>query len=395
MISRVALPHRGHWWLLCIVLQVMPLFGRITYTLSFEDRFEHYVTVELEVDGLRGKSYQDFKMAVWTPGSYVIRDYARNVVELSAKSTLKDLSVSKLDKNTWRVNLDGQRRIFIHYKVYAFEPTHRTSYVDDDGAMLNGASVYIYPDGMEGQECLVVVNKPRPWDNVTSSLPWVGGRSPVFRAANYDILVDSPIMMGDHTVFDFEVGGVPHRYCIEGEGNYDSQRLLTDTGSIIEQIHNIFGSVPYEDYTIFVQLRGERGGGLEHLNSTHLVTSRWTFSPAAAYTRFLTLVAHEVFHAYNGKRLRPVPLGPFDYERENYTELLWIVEGLTSYYDQLLLRRAELISAENYLDLIAADIQRVEAEPGRLTQTLQEASFDAWIKYYQPDENSPNTTISY
>jgi predicted metalloprotease with PDZ domain len=373
----------------------VPLFGKITYTLSFEDRSEHYITVELEVDGLRGRSYQDFKMAIWTPGSYIIRDYSRNVVELNARGTLRDLPVSKLNKNTWRVSLDGQRRIFIHYKVYAFEPTHRTSYVDNDGAMLNGASVYIYPEGMEAQECLVVINKPRSWKEVTAPLPWVGGRTPVFRAANFDILVDSPIMMGDHTVLNFEVGKVPHRYAIDGEGNYEIERLLMDTESIIEQIHNVYGSIPYEDYTIFLQLQGSRVGGLEHLNSTHLVTSRWSFNPMAAYKRFLMLVAHEVFHAYNGKRLRPVALGPFDYQRENYTDLLWIVEGLTSYYEHLLLRRANLITPENYLDLLAVEIQRVEAEPGRLMQTLQDASFDAWIKYYQPNENSPNTTISY
>ncbi|UCD38792.1 MAG: peptidase M61, partial [Fidelibacterota bacterium] len=215
-------------WLLMGLLAAAPLYGRITYTLSFEDRAEHYITIELEVDGIRGRTHQDFKMAVWTPGSYVIREFSGNVVELSARGGFRNLPVVKMDKNTWRVELDGQRRIFIHYKVYAFEPTHRTSYVDQDGAMLNGASVFIYPTGMESQESLVVINKPRNWDRVTSPLPWVGGRSPVFRATNFDVLVDSPIMMGDHTVLDFEVGGVPHHYAIDGEGNYDSQRLLTD-----------------------------------------------------------------------------------------------------------------------------------------------------------------------
>ena len=377
------------------LLMTATVFGRITYTLSFEDRSEHYITIDLEVDGLRGREYQDFKMAVWTPGSYLIREFSRNVVDLTARSGIRELPVTKVNKNTWRVELEGQRRILIRYKVYAFDPDPRNSFVDENGAMLNGASVFIYPDGMESQESLVVINKPRSWGQVTSALPWVGGRSPVFRAANYDVLVDSPVMIGNHTVLDFEVSGVPHRYAISGKGNYDPDRLLTDTGKIIREIHAIFGAVPYQDYTIFLQLRDMRGGALEHLNSTHLITSRWTFSPAADYRRYLAVVAHEVFHAYNVKRMRPHSLGPFDYDRENYSTLLWVAEGFTSYYDWLLLLRADLLTAEDYLDQLAGDIQEIESTPGRLQQTLQQASFDAWIKFYRPNENSPNTTISY
>jgi len=189
--------HRTWYYALLVLLLITArLFGRINYTLSFEDRAEHYITVDLEVDGLRGKEYQDFKMAVWTPGSYLVREYSANIVEISARSAFHDMPVVKLNKNTWRVALNGQRRVFVRYKVYAFEPTTHGSYVDNDGAMLNGASVFIYPDGMESQESLVVINKPRNWKQVTSALPWVGGRSPVFRAANLDMLVDSPIMMG-------------------------------------------------------------------------------------------------------------------------------------------------------------------------------------------------------
>jgi predicted metalloprotease with PDZ domain len=372
------------------------LYGRITYTLSFEDRTEHYVSVEVEVDGIRrGSEYLDFKMATWTPGSYRIRDFSRNIVEMSAREGSRDLAVEKLNKNTWRVGLNGRRRIYLVYKVYAFEPTQRTSFVDDRGAMLNGASIFVYPVGMESQESLVVINKPRAWRRVTAALPGVGGSSPVFRAENYDILVDSPIMMGNHTVLEFEVGGIPHRYAISGEGNYEGERLKTDTRKILEEIHDIFGSVPYEEFTIFLELRDSGGGGLEHQNATHLITSRWSFHPEADYRRFLDLVAHELFHLYNVKRLRPQSFLTYDYEQENYTELLWFVEGFTSYYGRYLLRRADLISDDAYLQLIAADIQQLESAPGRLVQTLEEASFDTWIKYYQPDENSPNTTISY
>ncbi|MFB0515561.1 MAG: M61 family metallopeptidase [Candidatus Neomarinimicrobiota bacterium] len=386
--------HSGHV-ILVLLLITASVSGRITYTVSFEDCAEHYVTVEMEVDGLRGKEHQDFKMAVWTPGSYLIREFSRHVIEFTARSPFRELPVVKVNKNTWRVELNGNQRIYLRYRVYAFEPSPRTSYVDDSGAMLNGASVFIYPDGMESRESLVVINKPRNWKQVTSALPWVGGKSPVFRAANYDMLVDSPIMIGNHTVLDFAVGGVPHRYAIDGEGNYDAERLLTDTGKLIQELHAMFGSVPYQDYTIFLQLREEDGGGLEHGNCAHLIASRWAFTSEEDYRRLLQDVAHEMFHVYNIKRIRPHSLGPFDYSQENYTTLLWVAEGFTCYYDRLLLRRADLITADDFMDMLAADIQRLGSIPGRLEQTLQEASFDTWIKFYRPDENSSNTTVSY
>ncbi len=171
-------------------------------------------------------------MAAWTPGSYRIRDFSRHVVDLTAKTAIRELQIAKLTKNTWRVYTDGQRRIVVSYQVYAFEPSPRASLVDKDGAMLNGASVFLYPEGMESEESLVVINLPRDWRQVTSSLPWVGGRSPVFRAPNLDVLIDSPIMLGNHTVLEFDAGGVPHRYALAGQGNYNAERLLYDSGKI-------------------------------------------------------------------------------------------------------------------------------------------------------------------
>ena len=395
-------PRRGRsrgplfYLLVGLCLQVH-LSGRITYTLSFEDRAEHYVSVELEVDGLRQKQFLDLKMATWIPGSYLIRELARNVVGVTARGGFRELPVVKVDKNTWRVTTKGQRRIFVRYKLYAYEPTHRTSYVDNDMAMLNGASLFMYPVGMQDRESVVVINKPRSWKKVNTALPGVGSSSPVYRAANFDMLVDSPIILGNHTVLEFNLSGVPHRYAISGRGNYDAEQLVTDSKKIFSEIHALFGSIPYQDYTVFLNLRDVHGkrNGLEHLNSTHLVASRWTFSPEQEYRKYLELLSHEVFHAYNVKRIRPAALGPFDYDRENYTTLLWVAEGLTSYYDRLFLRRANLLSVDDYLDLIAADILDIESTPGRLEQSLQAASFDTWIEYYRQDENTPNTAISY
>ena len=380
--------------LLISTLALTNLAAKITYTISFNERTEHYINIDLDIDGLRQKTFIELKMAVWTPGSYLVREFARNVQDLVVTSGRSALPVAKIDKHTWRVELNGERRITVSYKVYAYEVSVRTSYVDGDMAMLNGASIFIYPVGLEAQENLVVINLPRGWQQATSSMTHVGGRSPVFRAANFDQLVDSPIMLGRHQVIEFEVGGIGHRYAISGEGNFNQGQLVADTRLIIEAIHDIYGSVPYADYTIFLQLRDRARGGLEHLNSTHLIYPRRNFD-TENYQRYLSLLAHELFHTYNVKRIRPQPLGPFNYGEENYTTLLWVAEGHTVFYSRALLRRTNLISPEKFIDMLGEDIRDLEARPGRLHQSLQEASFDAWIKYYRRNENSPNSTISY
>ncbi|MCK4578296.1 MAG: M61 family metallopeptidase [Candidatus Marinimicrobia bacterium] len=377
------------------VLLATPLLSKITYTLRFEDRVKHYVTVEIKIDGLRKQEYIDFKLPVWAPGSYKVRDFSGNVITFSASAGLRKLDVIKLNKNTWRVMVEQKRTIVVKYQVYAFVQSVRQSFVDADRALLNGASVFMYPDGMEDQESLVVVHLPRGWQQVTSSLPWVGGRSPVFRTPDYDTLADTPFMLGAHTVHEFSVDSIPFKYAISGKGSYNQQQLLADTETIGRAIHSIFGTIPYTDYTIFLELAEKRGGALEHLNSMHYIISRWTFEDGEHYQRFIETIAHEMFHAYNVKRIRPVELGPFDYNSENYTTLLWVAEGLTSYYDRHLLLRTGLMDIPEYFSKVGLEIDKMRNTPGRLVQTLQEASFDAWIKFYQPDENSANTTISY
>ena len=383
-------------WVCLGALVVLPaaLHGKTTYRLSFEDRLAHYVTVEVEVDGLSGASV-DFQMAVWTPGSYLVREFARQVEILGAKSGRRELPVVQLDKRTWRVSLEGRRGLTLRYRVYAFEESVRTSYVDGDMALLNGASVFLYPVGREGQSVKVAVDMPKEWGQLTTALEQVGRSQTVFQARDLDELIDSPILAGNQVVLSFNVGGIPHQYAISGDGNYDPDSLVADTRKIFEQLHALFGSVPYDRYTIFLWLTDGGRGGLEHLGSTVLRATHWSFTPGAAYRRYLELVAHEVFHLYNVKRIRPAALGPFDYGRENYTTLLWVSEGLTSYYDRLLLRWAGLISVDDYLALVAEDIRELEQTPGRMVQSLSAASFNAWIKHYRRDENSPNSSISY
>jgi predicted metalloprotease with PDZ domain len=224
-------------------------------------------------------------------------------------------------------------------------------------------------------------------------LPPVAGQSDTFRAPSYDILYDSPFEVSNFKEVDFTVEGKPHRIVFSGDGNYDLQKTAADVAKIVEQAYKIFGELDYDNYTFIVNLRG--GGGLEHLNSTALQYDRFGFQPESRYRNFLGLAAHEYFHNFNVKRIRPDSLGPFDYENENYTRLLWVAEGGTEYYANLLLLRAGLISAKDYLEAKAESISALQRTPGRFETSLEDASFDAWIKYYRQDENAVNNQISY
>nr|MBA3246763.1 M61 family metallopeptidase [Pyrinomonadaceae bacterium] len=216
-----------------------------------------------------------------------------------------------------------------------------------------------------------------------------------FRAENFDVLYDSPVEVGTFRTLNFEVRGVPHRIVIDGEGNYDPERLRRDFQKIVEASVQMMGDVPYKDYTFILHLRATGGGGLEHLNSTAIIVQRFNFRPETTYRSFLSLVAHEFFHVWNVKLIRPDVLGPFDYTQEIYTRLLWVAEGITDYYEYILLRRAGLITDKEYLDIMARAIQNLQNRPGRRELSLEEASFDAWIKYYRQDENSVNSQVSY
>ena len=249
----------------------------------------------------------------------------------------------------------------------------------------------MFPKGQLAAPSTVTV---RPYDGwkVATGLPSAGAANS-FRAENFDILYDSPFEVSNFKEIDFTVEGKPHRFVFSGEGNYDMKRIADDTSKIIKAAYDIFGELPYDNYTFIVNLRG--GGGLEHLNSTALQYDRFGFQPESRYHGFLGLVAHEYFHAWNVKRIRPDALGPFDYENENYTKLLWVAEGATAYYEGVLLRRAGLISDREFLEGKASTIEQLQARPGRFQTSLEEASQDAWIKYYRQDENAINNQISY
>lgn len=362
----------------------------ILYRLALPDPRTHLVSVELEAGGVHDAL--SLVMPAWTPGSYLMREFARNVVQFQATDGARNpVAWQKTDKHTWRIDAPADGTLRAQWIVHADELTVRTSHVDGSHASIIGAGVFMYLDGRQGEPAEVQVHAPQGW-RVTTALQEVGeGR---YRAADFDELVDSPLEIGVHQVVQWLVNGVPHQYAIWGRGNADPRRLAQDTTRIVLAEREIFGALPYPHYTFILHLSSGGGGGLEHRNCTSLLADRWGFR-GPQYESFLGLAAHELFHAWNGKRIRPAALGPFDYTRENYTRDLWVVEGITTYYTDLLLRRAGLISEHRYLEKLAESISRFQTLPGRAVQPLADASFDAWIKFYRPDSNTPNATISY
>lgn len=374
----------------------------VTYVLSMPQPQTHYFEVDMQLKNVatatnaKKNGYVDIKMPVWTPGSYLIREYAKNVEGFTASAEGKTVPSEKIRKNTWRV-YSSDDNLTVHYRVYANELTVRTSFVDADHGYVTPAGVFMYHDALKKIPLRVVVQPYKDWKNVATGLEPVAGQgSPyTYEAADFDILVDSPIEIGNHKTFGFTASNIPHTVAMFGDVAYDEKRLAADYKRVCETAASVVGEHPCTHYTFIVHHIPPGGGGLEHLNSTTLETTRNAYATEANYKRFLSLVAHEYFHLWNVKRIRPVALGPFDYENENYTHMLWLSEGCTSFYQEYILRRAGFYTPDAYLNLVASGITDVENQPGTRVQSVAESSWDAWIKGYRPNENSANTTISY
>lgn len=367
---------------------------KISYTISFPEAHAHYADVEMHVSGL-SQATLDLKMPVWTPGSYLVREYAKSVESFSAVSGNQTLAAPKVSKNCWRIQTAGYVAITVKYRVYCFEISVRTSFVDAAHGFLSSAGTFMYPDKMLHEPSMIHIIPYKGWDKVSTSLDMVNNDPFTRQAPNYDILFDSPIEVGNQDVFGFDAAGVKYEVAMCGGGNYNKEKLKTDMAKIVEKETAIFGENPNKHYVFIVHNYARGGGGLEHLSSTVLGASRDSYANDQGYHNFLGLVAHEHFHLWNVKRLRPFALGPFDYDNENYTTDLWIAEGFTAYYQNLVLRHANLSTPESYLNAITGEINTIENQPGQKVQPLAEASFDAWIKAYRPNENSVNTGISY
>jgi len=365
----------------------------ISYAVSMSKPATHLLEVEMRLKLPDAQKAVDLKMPVWTPGSYLIREYERHVEDLKATDAAgKPLSWQKTNKNTWRISNEGAREFAVTYNVYANELTVRTNELNDGHAFWNNAALLMFPDGQISAPSQITVKPFGNW-KIATGLPPVDGKPNTFRAENFDILYDSPFEVGSFAETTFVVRGVPHRIVLEGDGNYDLKQVGVDMAKVVDEGAKIFGGFPMKNYVFIINLRG--GGGLEHLNSTALQYGAFGFKPSSRYAQFLRLVSHEYFHLWNVKRIRPDALGPFDYENENYTKLLWVAEGITSYYETLLLRRAGLMTDKELLESKAETIQDLQNTPGRFETSVEDASWDAWIKGYRPDENSVNNQISY
>lgn len=372
-----------------VVEEVKPVPPEVGFTVSMSKPWTHLLEVEMRIKSAKMPEQSIFAMPVWTPGSYLVREYARHVQDFAAKDGNGNaLNWRKTDKNDWQIDSKGVAEFVVSYRVYSNELTVRTNELNADHAFFTPAALLMYPKGFLNIPSTVTVKPFGDW-KVATGLPKTGENT--FQAENFDVLFDSPFEVGNFKEISFEVQGKQHRYVVEGEGNYDLNRMAKDTTKIIEEGYKIFGELPYKDYTFILNTRG--GGGLEHLNSTALQWNKFGFT--TRYTDFLTLVAHEYFHLWNVKRIRPDALGPFDYENENYTKLLWVAEGGTAYYEGVLVQRAGLMSDRDFLNGKAEQIKALQERPGRFQTSLEEASFDAWIKYYRQDQNAINNQISY
>lgn len=367
---------------------------QILYTVTFPEAQAHYADIEMKISGLNQNTL-NLKMPVWTPGSYLVREFAKNIESLSVAANGKEIKAPKINKNTWHINTAGISALTVKYRVYCFEISVRTSFVDASHGFLSTTGIFIYPDKMLNTPSTIKIIPYKGWTTVSTSLETINGDQFTRHSPNFDILFDSPIEVGTQDVFGFDAAGVKYEVCMVGGGNYDKELLKKDMAKIVEQETAIFGENPNKHYVFIVHNRQRNGGGLEHLSSTTLGASRDSYATPNGYRNFLGLVAHEHFHLWNVKRLRPIVLGPFDYDNENYTTDLWIAEGFTAYYQNIILRHAQIIDPETYLSAITGEMNTVENQPGAKIQPLAEASFDAWIKSYRPNENSANTGISY
>lgn len=348
-------------------------------------------------------------LPVWTPGSYLVREYARHLEGLTASDRAgRPLAVERLDKHRFRVAAGGAEEVTVRYRVYAHELTVRTCHLDGTHGYFNGAALLLYVEGREREAQELEVVAPDGWRVATALAPAPGGRDPFdggatgedrwrFTARDYDELVDSPVEVGTHALVRFEAAGRPHALALWGRaaGGLDPDRLARDAARLVEHFARQMGGLPYRRYLFIVHLHPTARGGLEHAASTTLIVKRAGFFPRDAYEDTLALFAHEFFHVWNVKGLRPAALAPYDYRREQYTRLLWWFEGVTSYYDELTVVRAGLGATKRYLEHLGEELTSLARQPGAVKMSLEEASLTAWVKYYRPDENSPNSAVSY
>ncbi|MFW6359389.1 MAG: M61 family metallopeptidase, partial [Chroococcales cyanobacterium] len=376
-----------------------PTLSQITPTIHYQVAMpqpeSHLFEVTLQIHHWQA-SILALKMPVWTPGSYLVREYAKQVQDFSAVSDAnRPLSSRKVSKNCWQIDTSDTETIQVQYRVFANELTVRTNHLDATHGYFNGAALFFYLPGFETEPIKVTIIPPHSDWQIATALPPVAGEVNTFEAADFDTLVDSPFEIGIQQRYEFEVLGKPHEFVFWGQGNANPEQIIEDTQKIIEVEAELYGGLPYDRYLFLLHLSAGGFGGLEHKTSCSLNYPRFGFRAKDKYNRFMQLVAHEFFHLWNVKRIRPKVLEQFNYDQEAYTTSLWFCEGTTSYYDTHLPLRAGIYDVNGFLEILSKDVHRFLTTPGRKVQALGESSFDAWIKLYRRDANSDNAQISY
>jgi predicted metalloprotease with PDZ domain len=374
--------------------QIQEVQPSINYWVAMPQPETHLFEVTLHIFNYP-LSVINLKMPVWTPGSYMVREYAKNLQDFAAFAGVEPLTWQKVAKNHWQIEKGDATEVIIRYRVFANELTVRTNHLDATHGYFNGAALFMRIPDWDKQPIHITIVPPNPEWQIITGLPAVKEEANTFVAADFDTLVDTPFEIGKHELFKFEVLGKPHELAIWGKGNHKPEKLLEDFQKIIEVEAEMFGGLPYDRYVFILHLLYQAFGGLEHKNSCSLIYHRFGFRTADKYERFIQLVAHEFFHLWNVKRIRPQGLEKFDYDQENYTESLWFCEGTTSYYDLVIPFWAGIYDVKSYFNHLNQEITKFLKTPGRKVQRLSESSFDAWIKLYRQDSNSGNSQISY
>src|SRR5215469_13264521 len=372
--------------------------GTMAFTISMDQPNTHYYHVEFHCTGLRGEA-QDFKLPVWMPGYYRIMDYSKDVIDFkAADGSGRPLKWAKTTKNTWHVNTANSPEVIVSYDVYAFTVFVGNSYLDDHHGYLIGPATYMHVAGLINHPVTVTFKPYRNWARVANGLDPAPGKPFTFSAPDFDVLYDCPTMLGNQEQFEFEVKGVPHYVVMENVPPTVSRtQIAADLKQIVITATELIGDIPYKHYTFLCI--GKGAGGVEHLTSAAMLFNGDSLTTPEGYHTWLGFAAHEYFHTFNVKRIRPIALGPFDYDHENFNNMLWVSEGFTSYYSALILERAGLTTRDQYLDSLSNGMARLENGSGHLFQSVAQSSIDTWITGGRGggtgDENAVNTTISY
>jgi predicted metalloprotease with PDZ domain len=377
---------------------------KITYNASIEVPENHYLSVRIDGTRLSSDKKLAFYLPSWSPGSYLMREYGRNVRCFRAENSMGEvLHFSQMDKGVWEVDFENSEvknnslEFNIYYEVYCHELTVRTSHIDATHAFLHGPSVFMGILDKDLVDPILKVKFPPCWAKITTGLKDISDKREefIYSAKNYDELIDTPLEIGCHETDGFQVNGVNHHLAYYGPLLPHNHNIKADIKKIVEKISATMKEIPYEEYSFITHFIPGIYGGLEHLNSTALQYSSFNMTDKKGYIGYLELVAHEYFHTWNVKRIRPKELGPFNYLTEALTKMHWLTEGLTSFMDQLFIYRCDFISIDEYLELMVKNLNHYFSTPGRKFHSLEDSSFNSWIKLYRPDENSKNSSISY